>query len=183
MLEAFIGANISELSFGVFSDCISLKDINIPNGMISIESCAFKNCVSMKYITIPNSVTYIHDLAFQSYTPTGEICMLPDLIIHCNKYSYAYDYAIKNDIILDVNKIIINYMDGIYNMSSDVPLSGALIISYFTLEGEFISCDIKIVENIKEYEITPIKNDANLIKLMLWNSLDGMQPIIDSFAI
>jgi hypothetical protein len=48
----------------MFSHCISLTSIIIPNSVTSISAYAFQECISLTSITIPNSVTSIGVSAF-----------------------------------------------------------------------------------------------------------------------
>jgi len=48
----------------LFSQCNSLKDVNIPDSVVLIDSGAFSYCGSLRSITIPSSVTSIADWAF-----------------------------------------------------------------------------------------------------------------------
>lgn len=48
-----------------FYDCISLKEITLPNSITSIGAAAFIGCLSLKEITIPNSVINIGSAAFR----------------------------------------------------------------------------------------------------------------------
>ena len=48
----------------MFSDCISLTKITIPNSVTSIGELAFSGCKNLISIEIPNSVTNIELLAF-----------------------------------------------------------------------------------------------------------------------
>lgn len=52
-----------ELS-AVFGECISLKNVTLPENMTSIGAWMFGNCTSLKSVTIPNGVTYIGRGAF-----------------------------------------------------------------------------------------------------------------------
>ena len=62
-----------------FYECKSLRGIIIPDGVVSIGSCAFYNDVHMESVTIPSSVTEIRTHAF--YNCAGELtvnCNIPD---------------------------------------------------------------------------------------------------------
>ena len=73
----------------LFSGCTSLRDLVIPDSVTLIESDAFYNCTSLRDLVIPDSVTSIGSDAF-----TG----CDNLIIVCNKGSYAEVYAKENGI-------------------------------------------------------------------------------------
>ncbi len=59
-----IGDNITKIGAGIFSKCHSIKEIDLGNGIQTIESYAFYNNNGLKDITIPDSVTSIGEDAF-----------------------------------------------------------------------------------------------------------------------
>ncbi|MDR1002460.1 MAG: leucine-rich repeat protein [Oscillospiraceae bacterium] len=82
--------SVTSIGKWAFYACISLKQINISDSVTSIGMSSFSNCTSLTQINIPDKVQYIGKWAF-SYCP--------NLMIHTTKRSYAYRYAIKNDIL------------------------------------------------------------------------------------
>lgn len=58
------GSQINTIGTGAFEDCIALTNIELPNGLVTIDSIAFAHCVSLTNITIPDSVTSIWARAF-----------------------------------------------------------------------------------------------------------------------
>ncbi len=50
-----------------FCDCISLKSINIPNGIQEIRYGSFSKCKQLQNVIIPDSVTEIRQSAFVNY--------------------------------------------------------------------------------------------------------------------
>lgn len=65
------------ISNDVFSDCVNLKNVVIPDSVNSIGSSVFENCTSLESITIPNGVTYIGNKAFCGCTSLASI-EIPD---------------------------------------------------------------------------------------------------------
>ena len=68
---------VTSISSNAFSNCTSLKAINIPDGVTSISYNAFYNCTSLKAINIPDGVTSIDTYAFQNCTSLTAI-NIPD---------------------------------------------------------------------------------------------------------
>ena len=64
-------------------------DVIIPDGVTSIGDRAFRFHKSLESITIPDSVTSIGDYAFYSCA---------NVIMQCNRNSYAEEYAKKNNV-------------------------------------------------------------------------------------
>jgi len=58
---------------GVFSECVGLTNIALPNSIQTIENVAFADCVGLRSFTIPNSVTYIDTYAFADCTGLANI--------------------------------------------------------------------------------------------------------------
>lgn len=56
--------NITTIPQKAFYDCTSLKNINIPNTVVSIGKDAFYNCSNIENISIPNNVAAIEQNAF-----------------------------------------------------------------------------------------------------------------------
>lgn len=71
-----------------FSD---MKYLDIPEGIKEISSDALSRGRFLQGIRIPNSVNYIDSLTFEESE---------NLIIYCNKDSYAEKYAIENNILV-----------------------------------------------------------------------------------
>ena len=97
--RAFSGAGISEIQLpstlryldnSCFSDCLDLKSVDIPNGVLEIGAEAFSNCVMLETVRIPASVKAIHRNAFANCDK------LRNLIIDGSPY--IEDYAFVNTI-------------------------------------------------------------------------------------
>ena len=58
-------ANISKIDFMVFSDCTSLVEVRLPEGLKEIGNYAFYRCARLAEINIPDSVQKIGKLAFR----------------------------------------------------------------------------------------------------------------------
>lgn len=87
-------AALKGIAIYAFEYCTSIEEITIPDGTLSIETAAFSNLDALKKVTIPASVTFISDTAFRGCKNlnTGE------LVIIAPEGSYAYNWAVKNNI-------------------------------------------------------------------------------------
>ena len=54
-----ISDSVTEIQFGAFTNCASLKDVHIGAGVTDIRACAFENCSNLESVAIPASVTFI----------------------------------------------------------------------------------------------------------------------------
>ena len=66
--EYNIKTNTRVIAAGTFSDCSTLKSVNIPNTVVSIGNNSFTNCTSLTSIKFPNSITYIGGMSFNGCT-------------------------------------------------------------------------------------------------------------------
>lgn len=64
-LEKIILSRVSCIGKNAFAKCYSLKHIDIPEGVKSIEEYTFYKCISLKSIKLPNSLEYIQNCAFE----------------------------------------------------------------------------------------------------------------------
>ena len=103
--------NLKKISWYCFGKCLSLKNIDLPESLETIEPNTFSGCVRFEQIVIPHKITSIGKYTFHNCTnlkfitiPSSveanglkAIPLNPDLTIICEKGSYAEDYAINNN--------------------------------------------------------------------------------------
>jgi len=94
LISITIGKSVSYIDSYAFYDCTSLKNVTIPDNITGIGHDAFYFCLNLERVTIGSGVTYIGDNAFHYYS-NGKFYRL-DMIIACNKDTYAHNYAINN---------------------------------------------------------------------------------------
>lgn len=87
--KIIINDNLKAIGAYAFNTCKNLKEINLPEGFLSIEKRAFYKCSSLRKIKIPNSVKIIDEEAFKGTN---------NLTIECKKNSYAENYAKTHDL-------------------------------------------------------------------------------------
>lgn len=61
------------VSYGAFRDCVSLTDINFPEGLQKIGIAAFRGCIALKKVTFPNSLKTFGAGAFVGCTGISEV--------------------------------------------------------------------------------------------------------------
>ena len=80
---------MTSIGDSAFSDCKSLININIPNGVTSIGDSAFSNCHSLTSVTIPSSVIAIG---------TNPFCGCPaDLKNESKAFIYEHNVLFNKD--------------------------------------------------------------------------------------
>lgn len=88
-----LGSGLMLIERSAFNNCTSLKTVTLPTGLREIGERAFYHCASLKEIVIPDSVRAIGSEAF-----TG----CDGLTIRCSKNSFAYSFAKKNSIKVEI---------------------------------------------------------------------------------
>ena len=81
--------SLTSIGDSAFSWCDSLTSVTLPDGLTSIGDSAFSNCDSLTTITLPDGLTSIGNRAFSN---------CDDLTLTVSRDSYAYQYAIDNDL-------------------------------------------------------------------------------------
>lgn len=93
--KVIIGAKLKVLPATAFAST-GIEEITIPPSVTEIGIGCFFQCYDLKKIVIPSSVTKIDKTAFQADTSSS--ANLPDLVIYCEKGSYAETFAKENSI-------------------------------------------------------------------------------------
>lgn len=110
------GAKVIEEN--AFSECNSLKTVNIPNSVTIIEDWAFLGCRSLRSIDIPDSVTKIGVSAFSGCSSLMSIHM-PDSVTSIGYNAFEGCISLKNIHIPDsVTSIGSNAFDGCVSLKS-----------------------------------------------------------------
>lgn len=64
---------IDAIGTHAFENCRSLREINIPESVTTIQTSVFSGCTSLTTITLPKGVTWVHGSAFQDCIGLKEI--------------------------------------------------------------------------------------------------------------
>lgn len=83
-----------EIISSSFRQCISLTDINIPDGVWRISSSAFRECRSLKEVNIPKNCIVIDAYAFDECRALESI-VIPEGIIKINDYAFEWCTSLK----------------------------------------------------------------------------------------
>lgn len=78
--------NLKKIGSGAFANCISLKEIVIPQNVTVIGGGAFAYCIGLENITIPGSVSEFGQAVLEG---------VANVTVKSIVNSYAYDYAVK----------------------------------------------------------------------------------------
>lgn len=87
--SATFGSGILEIGASAFKNCTNLVCVILNEELTTIGAEAFYGCTSFNSVIIYDAVTQISENAFYNCS---------SLTVWCNENSYAYDYAIANNI-------------------------------------------------------------------------------------
>lgn len=79
-----ITSKVDEIYANTFNSCEELRDVILPETIKRIDNFAFYNCIKLEKINLPSSISFIADGAFDR---------CDNLTIHCEKGSYAEEFA------------------------------------------------------------------------------------------
>ena len=118
--KCVIPNSVTNIGFGAFFDCKSLKEITISNNVLKIGRETFSWCTLLTSITIPNSVTSIGSYAFSDCDSLKSIT-IPNSVIDIG-YNVFHNCTSLNEVIfkgktLDEVKHMENYPFGIEDES------------------------------------------------------------------
>ena len=65
--------SVTEISYGLFTECSKLEEVTLPDGITSIGEIAFANCTNLSQIDLPSSITNIGIAAFTQCSGLKEI--------------------------------------------------------------------------------------------------------------
>lgn len=115
--EIHLPSALEKADIGCFEKCISLQEVHIPGSLKKIPGSMFSKCSSLHKVVIEDGVEEI-DSSFSYCGESNLHIWIPDtvkkidgiafyktsVIIHCNKDSAAYDYAVKEKISYVLNQ-------------------------------------------------------------------------------
>ena len=104
--EVIIPNTIVSISDSAFKNCSSLTNVTIPSSVTSIGNNAFKNCSSLTNVTIPSSVTSIGNNAFEDCNSLTSVT-IPDSVTSIGEYSF-YGCNSLTSVTIPISVTIIN---------------------------------------------------------------------------
>lgn len=96
--KVVFGGNISEISYGAFTSCVSLTEIFLPHGMTKLGRSVFSDCTSLKKVELPSTLSSIHTFAFKNCTALEEIT-IPDSMMEIKGRSFIDCTSLKKVIL------------------------------------------------------------------------------------
>ena len=86
--EINIPSSVTSIGYGAFSGCTNLAKVNIPEGVTSIEGCTFYNCTNLTNVNIPEGVTSIGESAFFDCTNLTKV-NIPEGVTSIGDYTFS----------------------------------------------------------------------------------------------
>lgn len=117
-LEQIILSRVSCIGKNAFAKCYSLKHIDIPEGVKSIEEYTFYKCISLISIKLPNSLEYIRDYAFEGCKSLTGI-EIPARVKEVNMSAFIGCYGLKK-ITFKGNPDITRFENEVYKVFENV---------------------------------------------------------------
>lgn len=108
------GGTIGEYTF---SDCESLSDITLGDGLTSVRQHAFHNLPLLEEIVFPDSITEIRDQTFYDCPNLKDVWLsdnLSDVPAHMFKQSYGDYDADTSSITIHVKESLVEYVQNLY---------------------------------------------------------------------
>lgn len=191
-----IPGSVKKLGNQTFAYCQNLKNVEIMEGVPSIGTAMFTTCKNLKTIKIPKSVTTISQSAFNFCSSISDVYYAGtkddwnnirflsgnDSIfkasIHYNAIGTAAPKIISTPTVQNTeNNYIVNVK--LQNVEYD---SDIIAVAY---DGNIVSGlnydTISAGEN--ETNISIQADNANIIKIFVWDSLGSMHPLTDTIKI
>lgn len=100
-----------------FSDCESLTDITLGDGLTTVYQHAFHNLPLLKEIVFPDSITEIRDMTFFDCPNLKDVWLsdnLSDVPAHMFKRSYGNYDADTSGITIHVKQSLVEYVQNLY---------------------------------------------------------------------
>lgn len=118
---------------GTFARCISLREVNIPEGVIALQG-TFRECSSLTEIAIPSSVEELNGYAF-SYCESLKKIILPESVRAIDKEAFAGCSALQS-VNIPVSLQALQYSFAECTSLESVVIPG----NVKTLTGTFMGC-------------------------------------------
>ena len=185
LTKVTIPDSVTNIGYAAFEDCTNLTNITIPQSLTKIEQYTFRRCTNLTEINIPQNVSEIEIYAFLNCTNLNRVVVKrkyitlgtkifgdasdrsENLTIVCKKNSSIYNYAINNQINLE---IMIEFTDE--NLYNKLKLDLQEKIITFNDEEKYISMELADINNITELDISNNENTQEENKI---SSLTGLE--------
>ena len=165
--DIIIPEGIISISSCAFENCSNLTNITIPDSVTSIGYGTFEDCTSLTSITIPNGVTSIEGSVFEDCTSLTSIT-IPDSVASIGDYTFASCTSLTSITIPDGVTII-----GACGFNRCTSLRNITIPDSVTIIGDlaFAGCEslsnVKISNNITVFPLGAFSGCTSLTSITI----------------
>ena len=153
-----------------FKNCEWLKEIDIPEGITSIEEYTFEGCKVLTCVDMPDSIIAIESSAFKGCEAL-ETINIPQNIIQMGRYVFTGCSSLKEITIPSGVREISSYMfDGCTALENVTIENGVEKINYAAFRGCSSLKQISSPESVMEIEFSAFENCTLLEKIAINNS-------------
>ena len=157
----------------MFTDCVGIEELVIPDTVTTIESCAFEDCVNLKNVVIGESVTTIGFAAFENCSSLNQV-NLPAALTEIQDSAFRGCTSLASAVIPDSVTTIGNY--AFYGCSSlkEVQLPQRITtLADYTFQNSGIT-EITVPEGVKSLGSGVFQNCDSLVSVSLPKTLKTM---------
>lgn len=191
-----IPSSVSVIDQYAFCGCSALESISLPEGVRKIECNAFEHCETLKSVYIPNSIKYIYDHAFYNCYDLTDV--------YYNGTEKEWETLCMYKDIDDAGNMMLRYADMHYvpkpmiNGTPTITAEGNTYTATIPLKNVAVDCQliavlykdgiVKAVEsksiplNAESESISVSADEADEIKLFIWDSLSGAVPMCGGYS-
>ena len=138
----------------MFQDCISLREVIIPESVTTIESQAFSGCTSLASITIPESVTSIGEEAFRECTSLSSI-IIPEGVTYIGGSAGAHIATRDISHVKEFDEVPENMTD-----YKGLGLFDGILICHYTPERQQV---LKRTQKSSEFRVYTLTDDESIV--------------------
>lgn len=165
-LDFLANAQILELGYYTFANCVNLVNIEIPTAVNKIDFCAFYNCYNLTKVTINYNVGEIGELAFAN---------CPNLTAFEVNESNR-NYIAQDGILFSKDKsLLLQYPIGKSGESFEVPDSVERIA-----QGAFAATslsEIKLNKGLKQIGSGAFSSNSAIEKIVIYDMITVIEPL------
>lgn len=148
-LEQIILSRVSCIGKNAFAKCYSLKHIDIPEGVKSIEEYTFYKCISLISIKLPNSLEYIRDYAFEGCKSLTEI-EIPANVKEIKMNAFTGCTGLHKIIFKGEPNIRYDFMDDIDEFFKNI--NYLICPTNFVERNKYAILNIKLLSTLKTFD-------------------------------
>ena len=154
---------------------INIEELELPEGVTTIEKNAFLGSLYLKKVTFPNSVVSIDDTVFSYYAnedegkllgaaTSGSGTPLLETIMWVHKDSYANEFAVNNNVsyvIIEDSSNVVDILGVFYSISKNTFFLDENIKDYISnVEYIYSYNNEELTESISDYDIKYQNGDS-----------------------